>query len=369
MVVLNWLRAAEASMKKHLVNRLSFLALLLTICAGSANAQQSAREIITTKDSDYFGFDLRSERDITQDQCETVCLAESTCRAFTYNVKAKWCFLKSDFNQLKPFPGAVAGKVVEIDGQPDIGAPTELAFYPAYLVDEARQYRENLLVNTVVTADQGLAGLTTAAENAMRNSDPRTAVTSLVSAIKLSPDDSTLWNSLAAALAEVKPINSADGSLLTRDGGSASYNAYLTSRATTTRADALTAVARSLDKRNLFRPSLQAYEAALALAPNASVQAEYRGPESAQGLPRRRAHGRRRHGQPARLRPVLRGSGQVGRRLFDLCHRRRPRPRRRGQGPADLRRGAGARPALQASPSARACPAAIGEPLWKPRSR
>ena len=271
-------------MKKHLVNRLSFLALLLTMCAGSANAQQSAREIITTKDSDYFGFDLRSERDITQDQCETVCLAESTCRAFTYNVKAQWCFLKSDFNQLKPFPGAVAGKVVEIDGQPDIGAPTELAFYPGYLIDEARQYRDNLIANTLVAADQGLAGLTTAAENAMRNSDPRTAVTNLVSAIKLSPDDSTLWNSLAAALAEVKPINSADGSLLTRDGGSASYNAYLTSRATTTRAGALTAVARSLDKRNLFRPSLQAYEAALALAPNASVQAEYQDLKARKGF-------------------------------------------------------------------------------------
>ncbi|TJV71089.1 MAG: hypothetical protein E5X84_39945, partial [Mesorhizobium sp.] len=77
----------------------------------------------------YFGFDLRSDQNVSLDQCTTTCLGDPDCRAFTYNPKAKWCFLKSDYNTLKSFKGAVAGKVVNVEGDPDIGAPPELAFF------------------------------------------------------------------------------------------------------------------------------------------------------------------------------------------------------------------------------------------------
>jgi hypothetical protein len=103
----------------------SFLVLLLAL-AGPALAAEGGRTIVTSDNSDYFGFDLRAEQNFSLDQCKTTCLADSSCRAFTYNTKAKWCFLKSDYNLLKPFSGAVAGKVVNISGEPDIGAPAEL---------------------------------------------------------------------------------------------------------------------------------------------------------------------------------------------------------------------------------------------------
>ena len=109
-----------------------------------------ARQVVTTQNSDYFGFDLRSEQNVTLDQCKTSCLGDPSCRAFTYNTKAKWCFLKSDFAVLKPFNGAVAGKVVTISGDPDIGAPPELTFFPAWMADEAAPMR--------TTADQRLGG-------------------------------------------------------------------------------------------------------------------------------------------------------------------------------------------------------------------
>src|ERR687897_3456243 len=89
-----------------------------------------ARTVVTTQNQDYFGFDLRSEQNVTPDQCKSTCLGDSACRAFTYNTKAKWCFLKSDFATLKPFSGAVAGKVVPISGDPDIGAPPALTYFP-----------------------------------------------------------------------------------------------------------------------------------------------------------------------------------------------------------------------------------------------
>ena len=95
------------------VRILPVVLLLLSVFHGLAQAAETKR-IVTTDNVDYFGFDLRSEQNVTLDQCKTDCLGDNACRAFTYNTKAKWCFLKSDYNTLKPFAGAVGGKVVNV---------------------------------------------------------------------------------------------------------------------------------------------------------------------------------------------------------------------------------------------------------------
>ncbi len=109
-------------MAMRAVRGLSVLVFLLMALNGAAQGAE-ARRVVTSDNSDYFGFDLRSDQNVSLDQCKTTCLGDPSCRAFTYNTKAKWCFLKSDYNQMKPFAGAVAGKVVNVDGKPDIGAP------------------------------------------------------------------------------------------------------------------------------------------------------------------------------------------------------------------------------------------------------
>ena len=291
-------------MKLHAVRIASFVAALLFVILQPAAAQDQ-RDVLVTKDSDYFGFDLRSERDVTQDQCEAVCLAESTCRAFTYNVKARWCFLKSDFSQLKPFPGAVAGKVVNVSGDADLGAPPALAFFPTWMSDEARTYRQNLLASTPVLADQGLAGLAEAADTATKSGDFRTAMTKLISAVALSPDDGTLWNRLAFTMINVPPVNNQEGSDLLRNASSAVWNGYQLNRTAKTRADTLAVMARVLDKREMFRPALQAYEASLALLPDTALQAEYQDLKARKGYPYGRPQRRGGYGFAARLRPVL----------------------------------------------------------------
>ncbi len=68
-------------------------------------AAEPERRIEITNDADYFGFDLRTEQNVSLDQCKSACIADRSCRAFTYNPKVKWCFLKSDFKQLNTFPG------------------------------------------------------------------------------------------------------------------------------------------------------------------------------------------------------------------------------------------------------------------------
>ena len=167
-----------------------FFASLFLALTGPALAAENARTIVTTQNSDYFGFDLRSEQNFSLDQCKSTCLADRSCRAFTYNSKARWCFLKSDYRTLNPFSGAVAGKVVDLTGEPDIGAPATLAFLPNWLPDEAINYRQQVTTATP-TASDGLNALVAEAD-AVMPSDPRAAMQKYADALTISPDDSTL---------------------------------------------------------------------------------------------------------------------------------------------------------------------------------
>ena len=127
--------------------------------AGTAQAADT-RRIETFDNADFFGFDLRAEKDVSLDQCKSIRLKDSDCRAFTYNDKAQWCFLKSDFNATQPFEVAVAGKVVPVSGEPDLGAPPSLAFVSENIANEAANARRNIGLRPI---DAGLYELTSAA--------------------------------------------------------------------------------------------------------------------------------------------------------------------------------------------------------------
>jgi len=253
-----------------------FLAVLFMMLASAslAGAAGQGRSIVTTENSDYFGFDLRTEPNISLDQCKSACLADEGCRAFTYNTKAKWCFLKSDFNTIKPFSGAVAGKVVALDGDPDIGAPAELSFFPEWMATEAQTYR-NQIVNPTTPVTDGLTGLVDGGESAMLTGDPRTAMQKFKAALAVTPDDGDLWLRLTRAVLAVQPINSQETATLQSDATSAAFNGYKLLRTAASRAEALAKIAVGLDRRDLFRPSLQAYEASLLLVNSPAVRAEY----------------------------------------------------------------------------------------------
>jgi alpha-2-macroglobulin len=248
-----------------------FLAAAFTVPSASLAA---GRTIVTTQDGDYFGFDLRSVQNVTLDQCEATCLADKTCRAFTYNTKAKWCFLKTDYGHLNPFAGAVAGKVVATSGEADIGAPPALAFLPDYMRDEAQKARARVSGPVASTGD-GLASLTSRADAAMAAGEARGAADAARQALAITPDDPALWLTLARATVATKPADDAETASLQEQGTSAAFNAYQLSRTAHVRAAALDALAKALEKRSLFRPALEAYKASLALVASPAVQAAY----------------------------------------------------------------------------------------------
>ncbi|MDP3896320.1 MAG: alpha-2-macroglobulin family protein [Mesorhizobium sp.] len=235
---------------------------------------QDTRRIETSQDGDYFGFDLRTEQNVGLDQCKAACLGDSACRAFTYNTKVKWCFLKSDYNVLNRFAGAVAGKVVSSSGEPDIGAPDALSFVPAYMNDEAVRYR-TAVTGATQPAERGLAGTVEAAMNMMSGGDPRGSAEAWAAAISMSPDDSALWMGLTRAARGIVATNGNDSWTWRQNATSAALNAYKLTRGTNSRAESLSVLADALDARSQPRPALEAYKASLALVASPAVQAAF----------------------------------------------------------------------------------------------
>ena len=274
MWLLNW-QVSGDDMALQARGKLGALigAMLLGLAlAGSASAQ-STRTIETTPDVDYFGFDLRTEKGLSLDQCEATCLDDKTCRAFTYNTKAQWCFLKSDFDKTIDAPGAIAGKVVDQAGEPDLGAPPKLTFLPADIVDAARSYR-NTVTATQDDTGVGLNDLLNQARE-LAGTEPVVATAFYTKALALSPDDAATWTELARSSLAATPSGEIDQPTLDANASSAALNGYLASRTSSQRAQALTALAAALDRKDLYRPALSAYEASLDLVNDAEVQAAF----------------------------------------------------------------------------------------------
>lgn len=247
-----------------------FAMLIFTVLA---HAQDATREIVTIPDSDYFGFDLRTEKDVSLDQCKAQCLADPSCRAFTYNTSAQWCFLKSDFSVLNPFAGAVAGKVVQRSGAPDIGAPPALGFLPANLRDEARLYRTQLLNETAKVAADGLVWLSSSGDNALSSNNGTAAVDYYRRALAVDPDNGGLWARLARAALVAETQDRRNAWRLKQAASSAAINAYDLSRYTTSRAEALGVMGEALERREMWRPAITAYAESLKLVDDVNIRA------------------------------------------------------------------------------------------------
>ncbi|OLP60449.1 hypothetical protein BJF93_14390 [Xaviernesmea oryzae] len=243
------------------------LSLALLTQAGAADA---TRQPVLTENADYFGFDLRTEQNVTLKACGDLCAGDKACRAFTYNPKAKWCFLKSDYDTLNPFPGTTAGRMVDArQKEPDLGAPPALPFLDSATLAEARQLKHAAALPEELKG-QGLNALVAAARKQADAGNPVEALKLAAGAVGIDPQDGGLW--LQAARYALRVTDNAD---LQRQGLLSAINAYDLSRTTRTRAAALAGLAESLKATASPRPALSAYKASLALAESKTVRAAF----------------------------------------------------------------------------------------------
>ncbi|MBV7408282.1 alpha-2-macroglobulin family protein [Maritimibacter sp. DP1N21-5] len=92
------------------------LGMIFINLAGIAAAQETVpeRRYVLHRDVDFFGQDLRSLFDTTLDTCESACLGNTACAAFTYNTRNASCFLKSGVTDQSDYAGAFSGEVFTV---------------------------------------------------------------------------------------------------------------------------------------------------------------------------------------------------------------------------------------------------------------
>ena len=263
---------------RHLAILAAALFLPLSAVVSPLHAQDAAstdRRIIISEDADYFGFDYRVVKKTPLENCKKVCLRDDQCRAFTYNTSAEWCFLKSDHGELKAAENSVAGRVVATPRKTTEAAkPPALTFVPAFFAQEAKRYAAQLSA-AEVPPGQGANSLRQAASTAMTGGNPKLAIASYRAALKFAPEDHALWVELAYAVLAMKTNNNREKYKLQEEAIWVSLNAYANSAAAGQRALSLGLLATALERRQQFRPALEAYKASLLLADTAWIKAAY----------------------------------------------------------------------------------------------
>tara|TARA_R100001129_G_scaffold173655_2_gene145353 strand:+ start:5131 stop:10584 length:5454 start_codon:yes stop_codon:yes gene_type:complete len=253
-----------------------FALFCLVVAPGVVSAQESQRRIETTEDADYFGFDLRTVQNIGLEDCKAICIGDNRCKAFTYNVKARWCFLKSDYNIINDFAGAIAGRIVTAEAdEPDIGAPQSLDFVPASYLDAQRTYQEKNEARNADAKAQGAETLLSRARKAAGDGDLDTALKSYAAAAAADGERSSTWLDLARTAIDYQTGDQKLASALRSLAVSAALTAYDTSRTKSARAEALASLGTALENVEAWRPALSAYRASLKLNESPALRATY----------------------------------------------------------------------------------------------
>lgn len=257
----------------------------LTLCALSLQsiAQDTSDQaasaadwrIVISQGAFYSGPSFRILKQVALDTCQITCLGDDACRAFTYNQIGRLCELKDGFSELTESRDVVSGRVVANAAPPrQETTPPALTFLPGYYSEEAERYRLRL-AELDAPGDQDAHALWRAGHAAMAEQNPRLAAESFRLALRLEPEAHALWTDLVLAVLSIKGENYSQTAGLTEEATSAAINAYRISSSAGERARALSLLAVTLERRQLYRPALEAYKASLLQNETASVREAY----------------------------------------------------------------------------------------------
>jgi len=260
----------------------SFLAavaafFIATAFAPAGHADQGARRIILTPNADYPGGDMSTLKNIDLPACQAACLKDTSCKAFTFNTKANWCFLKSDFAALAASPNATAGRVVTTaDLTPTLEHRrlADLSFLAQAQIDEARAEIGDLKDRYTPGMDT-YAALRKAGGIAYHGGEFDDAADDFGKALAIANEDVNAWLDYATASGQRNPDSDDDKQQAAVDTSAAAINAYLRADSAGDRAEALAILGDGLAKREIWLPAIRAYRASLALKKDATIQATY----------------------------------------------------------------------------------------------
>ncbi len=93
--------------------RISLVAVSTALIFSPVTAAEPSRKVVTTQNGDYFGFDLRTEQNVSLEQCGEICVGDASARPLP-TIKGEMVLPQIGFQSAERLPGAVAGKIVEV---------------------------------------------------------------------------------------------------------------------------------------------------------------------------------------------------------------------------------------------------------------
>ena len=112
-------------------------------------------------------------------------------------------------------------------------------------------------------------------EEAFRKNDFRTGLQLLGQIVSVAPDDATSWLRLARSVAQIRPANARERTLLLERSATAGYIAYERSDKPAEQAEALQIIGNSFAERRVWRPALDALRHSLELREVAAIRSQY----------------------------------------------------------------------------------------------
>lgn len=248
------------------------LFLLFSIFAATA----ADRTIERLPGTDVSGFDYQILKGVSEKSCAAACVDDQICRAYTFNSKAKWCFLKGKVGAQAPFAGAASGIVLMSPTDAEIVAArqSELPFPAERLIDDAKAFAAGL--SATDPAPKGVTYADMVAEGDAAAENPAAAQVAYRQALGIVSNDPALWRKLADVMLTQMHTEAARGGRTYDMAVTASYaalNGFLKQEDTQARAEALAQLADTLQYREMWREVIASTRASLALVDNGDLQA------------------------------------------------------------------------------------------------
>ncbi|MCQ0988830.1 MG2 domain-containing protein [Jiella marina] len=256
--------------------RLFSLALIAAIGLSPVPALAQAageRNVVITRDADYFGRDYNVLRGVDLDECSAACKADDRCQAFTLNERNRWCFLKEAVGELRTVAGATSGKIVApppVDEASLAARERELDFVPQTTRDAAKRTRLELTgaERDVEFAAVPLRELRERAGAALTFQD---AIRLWREVLKREPLDHAAWQGLSTAALAYAPNDYRERTENRKLRKDAAVNAYLTASNDAEKAAGLAAIAETYESESAWKQAIRAYRASLAAARDPAV--------------------------------------------------------------------------------------------------
>jgi hypothetical protein len=259
---------------------LRWLGAALVLTFGTSLAQAQDHKITLLENTDLPGSDYSIIRNTDLDSCSMACADDRICRAFTFNSQSNWCFLKAAAGEEAQFDGATSGRVSRTPSSAVLESvrQAELPFPAQSIIDDARNFALNLPQTDTPPPKSMYADLVSQADEAAASGNNTGAMVAYRQGLAINPNDLHVWQALAqTALDQAEAVqgqaegdNSYD---LALTATSAAMNAFLRASEPQDRANALAALANSMEFRGMWREVIATYRLALKLWPNDAVAA------------------------------------------------------------------------------------------------